>query len=99
MCYIWQCLQCELSSKTFVLQILENAVSSPKGNKLNTCHSQMSKEVVHFISKFYFLCLCGWGNQTIAVIGAQLEVLKFSDVLVVVGLNCKLCLCSVQTVN
>lgn len=45
----------------------------------------MSKEVVHFISKFYFLCLCDWANKTIALIGAQLEVLKFSDVLVVVG--------------
>jgi len=29
-------------------------------------------------------------NKTVAVIGAQLEVLQFSDVLVVVNLNCKL---------
>lgn len=59
----------------------------------------MSTEVVNFISKFDFLCLCDWTNKAIALIGAQLEVLKFSDVLVVVDLNCKLYLCSIQTVN
>lgn len=56
------------------------------------------RKVVHFISKFHFLCLCDWANKTIAVIGAQLEVLEYSDVLIVVHLNCKLYLRSIQTV-
>lgn len=58
----------------------------------------MRKEVVSILSQnFSSLCVTG-PTKPVAVIGAQLEALKFSDVLVVVDLNSKLYLCSSQTV-
>lgn len=69
--------------------MLQNAASPPKGYKLSTCDSQTGTEIVRFISQFDFFCLCDLANKTIAVVGAQLEILQFSDVPVVVSLNCK----------